>query len=156
MTLPTQNKNPPLRLLMAFQQAYPGLNPAYIMQAPGREMWVAASVERAEAFTIYSYDLEGRTSFDWRSAKLKRTLLNRPLPRWARYPSGVVVKLCLEQMDIAGFDAVVISDEAPGPRYDYSLGVMFAALMYVLNDRPYVENDLLAIVDSVRREYVEG
>ena len=156
VTLPAQGTNPPLRLLAAFQQIYPALAPTYIVQAPGRDMWVAASVAQTSAFTIHVPDLNGHTSFSRRSARSHRTLLKRPLPRWARYPAGVVIALSDSGMDIDGIDTVVVSEEPPGPRYDYALGMTFVALIHSLHDRPYNSNSLLDIVEKVRREYVEG
>src|SRR3990172_3911763 len=36
--------NPPLRLLAAFQDTYPDQTPKRIVQAPGRDMWLAADL----------------------------------------------------------------------------------------------------------------
>ena len=147
--------DPPLRLLATFHEIYPALEPTYIIQAPGRELWVAAAVSEAEAFTIHAPDLEGRVSFSWRTAKNKRTLLNRPLPSWARYPAGVILRLCADGLDADGVEAVVLGAERLGPRYDYSLGIAFAALLHTLHDQPYTADSLLDVVEKVRREYVE-
>ena len=156
MTLPVQGADPPLRLLAAFQQIYPALVPTHIVQAPGRDMWVAASVAQTNAFTIHVPDMNGHTSFSRRTAKNHRTLLKRPLPRWARYPAGVVIALSASGLDVDGIDTVVVSEESPGPRYDYALGMTFAALIHSLHGQSYDSDSLLEIVEKVRREYVEG
>lgn len=148
--------NPPLRLLAAFQQTYPKFAvPTYVVQPPGREMWVAASLEEADEFTIHAPDFEARTAFNWRSAKSKQTVLKRPLPGWARYPAGVIYTLCADGLDVDGFHAIVVGDESKGLRYDYSLGLTFAALLYTIHDKPYTRESLMDIVDRVRRDYVE-
>jgi galactokinase len=144
-----------VRLLATFQGVYPARQPEYIVQSPGREMWVAASVQEATDFTIHLPDHGGRTSFSWRSAKFKRTLLNRPLPRWAHYPAGVIFTLCAEGLDTAGINAVVVGEEPSGPRYDYGLGMAFATLWYALHDLPYTHDSLQEIVERVRRTYIE-
>jgi hypothetical protein len=154
LTLPP-GTNPPLRLLSVFNTVHPGVMPAYIVQASGREMWVAA-VEDAESFTIHAPDLDHRTQFTWRTARRKQTVLRRPLPSWARYPAGVVVNLCQNGMDLDGLSAVVVGGEALGPRYDYSLGVAFATLWHEIHEREYDPDALIAIVERVRTEYIEA
>lgn len=155
MNVPHSGSDPPLRLLAAFTERYPGMQPGYVVQAAGREMWVAATIGDATAFTLHAPDLEGRASFDWRSAKNQRTLLRRPLPSWARYPAGVIVHLCANGLDLPGLDAVVVGTEASGPRYDFSLGVAFATLWYEIYELDYAPADMVDIVDHVRREYVK-
>lgn len=156
MNSPIEQTNPPLRLLAAFQAIYPGQIPALIVQAPGREMWVAALMSDSQGFTIHAPDLEARTHFDWRSAKFKRTVLNRPLPGWARYSAGVIHTLCAEGMDLAGLEAVAVGEEPSGPRYDYALGMAFAALWHTLHQRAYDQNSLLDLMERVRRTYMES
>ena len=154
MALPAQNMNPPLRLLAAFQERYPSLTPSYVIQAPGREMWVAASIEQAEAFSIHVLDTGAHTTFNRRTAKVFRTLLKRPLPRWARYPAGVILALSDAGLDVDGVSAVIVGEESRGPRYDYALGMTIAALVYTVNDQPFDTDDLLEIMDKVRKDYV--
>jgi hypothetical protein len=119
-------------------------------------MWVAASVAQTNAFTIHVPDMSGHTSFNRRTARSYRTVLKRPLPRWARYPAGVVIALSNCGLVVNGIDAVVVSEESPGPRYEYALGMTFAALIHSLHSQPYDSDSLLEIVEKVRREYVEG
>jgi galactokinase len=118
-------------------------------------MWLAAAVVQNEAFNIHMPDLGGRASFSWRTAKFKRTLLNRPLPNWARYPAGVIVTLCADGLDVEGIDVVAVGEEPSGPRFDYALGMAFAALWHTLHERPYTAESLLEIVERVRRTYIE-
>jgi galactokinase len=154
--LPPTNTNPPLRLLSAFSAAYPKTSPDYIIQATGREMWIAATTQGSTAFTLHAPDLGHTTRFDWRSAKGKRTLLKRPLPSWARYPAGVIVHLCAAGMDLPGIDAVAVGMEPPGPRYNFSLGIAFATLWYEIHARDYSDDSIKTIVEQVRREYIEA
>lgn len=149
--------NPPLRLLAAFQDVFPGATPDHIVQAPGREMWVAAVMRDHDEFTLHAPDAgSGRAVFNWRSAKLKRTILNRPLPRWARYPAGVIMTLCASGLDTVGFDAVVAGEEPEGPRYDYGMGMAVAALLYTIHQKAYTADSLLEVVEQVRRDYIGG
>ena len=148
--------DPPLRLLVAFHQTFPALSPEWIVQPPGREMWIAAVRHDREQYTLAAPDLEGSTTFSLRSARARRTVLNRPLPDWARYPAGVMVALSHNGLDVAGIDAMIVGEEPPGPRYHFSLGVAVAALWHEFYQRPYTADSLVAIVDQVRREYVEA
>lgn len=148
------NPDPPLRLLMAFHNAFEGVSPTHILQAPGREMWVAAHVD-GEEFHLHAPDLDGRTVFTWRSAKNKRTNLNRPLPKWARFPAGVIVRLCAAGMDVSGVQVVVAGDEA-GMRYNYAVAIAIAALWHQIHEREYTTDSLIEIVEKVRRDYMEA
>ena len=148
-----KTNDPPLRLLMNFHQAFAGAQPDHILQAPGREMWVAASVDH-EAFTIHAPDLDGRTTFNRQTAKQKRTVLNRPLPRWARYPAGVILQLGMDGLDLQGINAVVVGHETD-VRYEYAMGVTFAALVHYIYQQPIQHNDLIDIVERARRDYID-
>lgn len=156
LSIPSSNgTNPPLRLLAAYQGAYPNSMPEYIVQAPEREMWIAGNTTTTGYFTIHSADFKRNTQFTWRSAKHKQTHLGRPLPAWARYPAGVIVHLCAAGMDIQGIDAVVLGTEAKGPRYDFSMGLAFATLWHEITQQPYDVETLIQLVDNIRRTYVE-
>lgn len=148
--------DPPIRLLSAFQDAFPESAPAHIIQAPGREMWIAASDTYPDAFSIHAPDLTARTSFNWRTAKFKQTVLKRPLPQWARYPAGVVVDLCARNLDVTGFEAVVVGEETHGPRYDYALGMTVAALLHAIHQREYSAQSLIDILERVHKDYING
>ncbi len=155
LSIPSSNgTNPPLRLLAAFQMAYPGNMPGYIIQAAGREMWVAATLTDDAHFSIHATDLKRHARFTWQSAKVKQTHLRRPLPAWARYPAGVILKLCAEHADLPGLNAVIVGAEAHGPRYDFSMGIALATLWQEIHTTPYTEEELVHLVDRVRRDYV--
>lgn len=145
----------PMQLLMAFQENYPALLPERILQAPGREMWVAALFNDSAAFTLHAADLDARVSFTYRSAKLMQTVHQRPLPRWARYPAGVLLLLREKGMELTGLEAVVAGAEPPGPRYEHAVGIVIAALWHQVHDRPYTPESLLELVERTRREFIE-
>ncbi len=148
--------DPPMRLFLAFQQSYPDAAPEWIMQAPGRDMWVAAAAQPGDQIMLALADDELRTTFSFRSAKLKQTVMQRPLPTWARYPAGVIVALREAGLESGGLCVVLAGDEPPGPRHDHALGVALAALWHELCGQPYSAESLLEIVEQVRRKYVEA
>ena len=117
-------------------------------------MWAAARFNGTVDYAIHAVDLGAQTTFSYQSAKVKQTIRRRPLPGWARYIAGVGVML--NDLDMPGIDAVVCGNEPPGPRYDFALGVVFAALWYEINARPCEPRDLYDIAEQVRREYIEG
>lgn len=147
--------DPPIRLLSTFQACYPAQSPDIMLKAPGREMWIAARITGDGAFTLIAPDVSGRVTFDQRSARQKRTGQGRPLPRWSRYPAGVVVFMTGMQMDVPGFVAVLLGDEPQGPRYEHALGIALAALWYAYNGIPYDDAQVLEIVERTRRDYVD-
>jgi galactokinase len=144
-----------MRLLMSFQQHFPALTPDWILQAPGRDMWVAATFIDNPTFSIAVADLDARATFSYRSAKTRTTALNRPLPGWARYPAGVLLALRDEGLEATGLQAALAGGEPRGPRYDHSLGIAIAALWCQVHQRPYTIEGLVELVERVRREYVE-
>lgn len=151
--LPVRVSNPPVRLLTAFQEAHPGQSPSFIVQAPGRDIWAAATVGSGGLFRLQAPDLRGRAVFSRRSAKSGRTVLRRPLPYWARYPAGVVADLCGGPLEVSGFQAVALGQEAQGPRYLFSLGLVVAALLHEISGEPYSGEELIEVVERVRRDY---
>ncbi|MBZ0291062.1 MAG: hypothetical protein K8L99_00695, partial [Anaerolineae bacterium] len=123
--------DPPMRLLLGFQQNFPNHTADWVVQVPGREMWVAASLHLQPDFTLLLADSGQRTNFNLRSAKLKTTVLQRPLPLWARYPAGVLLALRDNGLSLnGGMQAALAGEEPVGPRYDYALGMAVAALCY--------------------------
>ena len=148
--------NPPVRLLAAFQDTYPDQTPERIVEAPGRDMWVAADLSGDHVFTLIAPDFKSHTSFTWQGAKTRRTVLNRPLPSWARYPAGVILTLGGDGLDTSGVNAVFVGEEPSGPRYDYAVGMAMAALVHELNGTPYTAESLIEVVDRVRRDYIES
>jgi galactokinase len=156
MDLFTHASNPPLRLLVAFQEVFPALSPDWMVQVPQRDMWLAAVPHQRDEFRVIVPDLQADTTFSLRSAKARRTVLNRPLPIWARYPAGVIVMLCHNGLDSTGADAIIVGEEPAGPRYHHALGMAVAALLYELHAKPYTAESLMGIVEQVRREYIEA
>jgi galactokinase len=151
-----EKPNPPLRLLAAFQQLYPDVPPMWIVQAPGRETWIAAA-PAPDGYTLSSADLSGRAAFNRRSALFKRSITQRPLPKWMRYASGVVVALCDAGFEVGGLRAVTCSeDRSFGPRHDHAVGMAVAALLHEMTEQPYTPEGILELVERVRRSYVEG
>lgn len=157
LSIPSNNGiNPPLRLLSAFQSHYVGKMPEYIVQATGREMWVAAITDQTPRFDIYAADLNRQARFTRRSARAKQTHIRRPLPAWARYPAGVIARLCDDGLHLNGVQAVVVGAEAHGPRYDFSMGLAFATLWHEVHGADYDEERLIALVEAVRRDYIDA
>ncbi len=148
--------NPPVMLLAAFSDAFPDLAVQWIIRAPGREMWIAAARAEDESFTLAAPELEVRTTFNLQSAKQKLTVLRRPLPRWAHYPAGVTLLLSRDGLDVIGLQMVIMGEEPPGPRFDYGVGLAFAALWHELYEMPYTIDSLIDLVDRARREYVDA
>lgn len=150
--------DPPLRLLAKYHELYPNSPPTVVFQAPGREMWIAARANDREQHALRSleYNDAAPTTFSLQSAKMRRTMLQRPLPRWVRYPAGVIVILSAMGFDVPGLNAIVCGNEARGPRYEYGLGILFAALCHEMNNCHYHTATLIEVVDTVQREYLEG
>lgn len=152
------NPNPPLHLLAAFQQSYPNNTPTWVIQAPGRETWLAAiPASEIDGYTLISANHNSQTRFSRRSAKFKQTINQRPLPNWSRYAAGVVLALGDAGLEVEGICAVSSSeDNSFGPRHDHALGMAFAALWYEILSLPYTPEQVLDLVERVRRSYVEG
>jgi len=148
--------DPPVRLLAAFQQAFPNLSPEWIVRAPGRDTWIAAVKTGTHELTVYAPDLDAKTTFSLQSARVRKTVMQRPLPKWAYYPAGVTLMLDNSGLDMVGVSLAVIADETPGPQFDYGLGIAFATLWHEIHEEPYTIDQLIDVVDLARREYVES
>ena len=148
--------NPPLRLLAAFQLTYPSQRANWIIDAPERDMWVGASIYDSGQFSATVPDLEATTTFRVKSARIKRTADNTPLPLWAYYLAGVSVILSNEGLTCPGADMVLAGEEPSGPRYEYSMGMAFAALWYQYNARPFNQTILIEVLEQVRRDYIDS
>lgn len=147
--------NPPLRLLAATHDLLQ-TSPEYLVAVPGREMWAAAIQQERHAYTLIVPDLDARTTFDNRSAKRKQTTRNRPLPRWARYPAGALLLLNAEQLTLPGVKVVIIGHEPLGPRYEYTLGMVFMALLFDHNEQDYDAQRLVRLMEQVQRDYLDS
>lgn len=156
--------NPPLRLIAAFDRLFPAQTPTWVVQTPGHDAWIAAAPADDTAFTYTlgctGHDAPastvGRAVLTWQSAYHKRTVYQRPLPYWARYPAGVIVDLCAAGMDTPNLHAVLLGEETSRPRYEYGLGMVVAALWHEMHGQPYSQDILREVVDRVRREYIGG
>lgn len=146
--------SPPVLLLAAFHDAFPDQAIEWVIRAPGRDMWIAAARSGDDRFTIAAPDQDGRVTFNLQSAKLKQTVMKRPLPRWARYPAGVTLLLARDGLDVVGLNLVFMGGEPSGPRFDYAVGISFAALWHELYGLTISIDQLIDIVDRTRREYV--
>ncbi|MDX2161031.1 MAG: hypothetical protein SF162_06870 [bacterium] len=146
----------PLSLLTQFQQRYPDKEMELVLQAPGRDLWIMAAHAASGRIALDCVELKARTTFTLWSARHKRTVLHRPLPKWARYAAGVAVRMSESDLILPGLYAVVSGDEPPGPRYEHTLGVLFAAVIHTLHDQPFTHARLIDITDKARREYVEA
>ncbi len=149
--------NPPLRLLAEFAQRYPDTEPSWLIKAPGRDVWVAAQTDdQRRHHTVCAPDCDvSQIRFDYRSARLRQTLHRRPLPRWSRYPAGVLVALAAQgELAFPGVSAVIIGEEPLGPRYEYGLGLAFAAFWFTVNNRLFDADALQVIVERVQRSYI--
>ena len=155
MDNPFATPDPPVRLLAAFQQTFPDEELVWLVRAPGRDTWIAASRSGGETFTVAIPDMDAKTTFSLQSARVRRTVLQRPLPRWARYPAGVTLTVDNEGLDVTGLNMVVMASEPPGPQYDYGIGIAFAALWHEVGGQAYTMDRLIEIVDKARRDYVE-
>ena len=142
----------PLSQLAPVEPVLTTPTPHVIVQAPDRRMWAAASLNGTAHFRIYTAESSARTIFSYQSAKRKQTIYRQPLPRWARYIAGISV--LLDVPDMPGIDAVACGDEPAGPRYEYALGILFAALWYEINMQSCSPIQLQEIAERVRRDYV--
>jgi len=151
----TTPPNPPLRLLATFQLTYPSQRANWVMSAPERDMWVGASIYESGQFSVTVPDLDDNIVFRVKSARIKRTADNGALPKWAHYLAGVAVILSNKGMSFPGGDMVIAGDEPAGPRYEYSMGMAFAALWYQYNAKQFDQKILVDLMEEVRRDYVE-
>ncbi len=145
----------PLRLLVQFQERYPETPPEIILQAPGRDLYVMATPNESGRIVLDSVELNARALFTTHSAAYKQTITRRPLPKWARYAAGVVLVCDDLGLSVNGLNAVVGGDEPTGPRYEYTLGVLLAALIHHTAGQIIPNSRLIELVDKARREYVE-
>jgi galactokinase len=145
----------PLRLLVQFQTRYPDTPPEIILQAPGRDLYVMATPTEKGRVILDSVELNARAVFSAHSAAYKQTITRRPLPKWARYAAGVLLICDDLGLGIHGMNAVIGGDEPTGPRYEYTLGVLMAALVHHAAGQNIANSRLFELADRARREYVE-
>jgi galactokinase len=126
------------------------------MAAPERNMWIGASIYDSGQFSVTVPDLEDSTVFRVKSARIKRTVENRPLPSWAYYLAGVAIILSNAGMTCPGADMVLAGEEPSGPRYEYSMGMAFAALWYQYNAKPFTQSILIELMEQIRHDYIDN
>lgn len=144
--------DPPLRLLAAYQSQMTQ-PPEQVLQVPEREMWIAAQFNDSGVHAYTAADLDSSTSFNPRTARKMRTIVQRPLPRWSRPVASVTAILSEEGLILPGIFAVLAGDEPAGPRYDHALAMAAAVLWLIANNRPIDSAELIAIVDRALRRY---
>ncbi len=142
--------DPPLRLLAAFFENFPGQTPEHILQVPEREMWGMATARDSGRFTIVAPDLGDEVSVTLESARNRQSAVNRPLPDWARFPVGVIATMAEAGFVLYGVDIALAGEEPSGPRYTYALGLATAALLHELAQQSYSADRLTALVERVR------
>ena len=155
MIFSTQS-DPPVHLLAGFARFLPEKTPELVLQAPGRALWAAVIRRTDDYFSMSSVEFDSRAAFSYQSAKVRRTVMRRPLPSWVRYGAGMLMLLSNEGLDASGFDAVVAGSENDDARYEYAVGLAFAAVYHTLSSTPYTEDKLVDLAERVRREYVQA
>lgn len=148
--------DPPVRLLAAFFNSFPGHTPDCLVKAPDRELWSMATRRETGRFTLVAPDLDGEVSLTTQSALNGQTAANRPLPGWARFPAGVLAALVQNSLPLSGADIAIAGDEPLGPRYDYALGLVVGAALLSLAGQPYTTDQLVGLVETARREAPTG
>jgi galactokinase len=150
--------NPPLRLLVKYQERFASGTPEVLFHLAERDLWIAGRFNDRAQFSCLSLEINPALApaFTVQSARQRKTVLGRPLPRWSRYPAGVIIVMSALGYDARGFDGIVCADEPPGPRYEYGLGLLYTALVHELNHLSYNHAILTEIVDHVQREYVDS
>lgn len=146
--------DPPLRLLAAFFEHFPGQTPEHLLQAPERDMWGMATPRDGGRFTIVAPDLEDEVSVTVESARHGQTAVRRPLPAWAAFPAGILATLAQMGLSLPGGDIAVVGEEPAGPRYTYALGLVVAALLYALAGQSYTAEELTGVIEQARRHSV--
>jgi galactokinase len=143
-----------VHLLAGFSHFHPHAAPELVLQAPGRDLWAAVARGADAEFSIASLEMDMLTRFTYQTAKQRQSVLRRPLPSWARYASGMLVLMRNQGVDVAGFDVVVAGNERSEARYEYAIGLAFAAVYHTFGGRPFSEAGLVDLAEHVRREYL--
>jgi hypothetical protein len=143
----------PIHLLANFAQAFPDSASEFTLRVPGRDLWVAGCRRRDRQFRIAPVDLGGRAALTYQSAKLRQTVMRRPLPAWAHYAAAMAIYLADKSIDCDGFNIVVAGDEGSSPRYIYALGAAFGVTYYHTAGIPCDEATLMHDLDHARRAY---
>jgi galactokinase len=143
----------PLRLLASFEQLT-RREPQQILAVPERAMWLAAEIVARPRYQVLVVDKNARFVFDLSSARRWQTLRQRPLPSYLRYLVGTVRLLQHQGYTLTGANVVLAGDEPSGIRYEDSLGMAWAVLVYTLHQHPYDAAQLSTLIEQVQREYL--
>jgi galactokinase len=155
MLVVPQNINPPLRLLAVIPK-HLHREADFIVQAPGRDLWLAGVKWAEPTVQVAVPEVSAKTHFDYHSARRKQTLMNRPLPGWSRYVAGAYLRLQEDGLNVPGLSVFAISDEPAGPGFAFGLGMAFVMAACLLTDYNINDMEIRLMVESIRREYVEG
>jgi hypothetical protein len=146
--------NPPLKLLTTFKQVYPGDDgPKWVLDVPGRELWLAAQPITRQKVTLVLPDLDARLMLNLSAARRNRTLTGHRIPHHLRYVPAMLRLLAHDGKGLPGLLVVIAGTEVPGPRYEHALGMALATLGCDLNACAYDDASLLALVERVEKEY---
>jgi hypothetical protein len=141
----------PIHLLANFAEAYPESTSEFTLHVPGRSLWVAGCRRRDRQFRLASVEMGSRTALTYQSAKMRQTVIRRPLPAWALYAAAMAVYLADKGVDCGGFNIVIAGTEGTTTRYTYAVGAAFGAAYYGTMGIPYSEATLMDDLDHARR-----
>jgi galactokinase len=141
----------PIHLLANFAEAFPESASEFTLQVPGRALWVAGCRRRDRQFRLASVGMGSRTALTYQSAKMRQTIMRRPLPAWALYAAAMAVYLADKGVDCGGFNIVIAGDEGSSSRYTYAIGAAFGAAYYQTAGISYNEATLMDDLDHARR-----
>ncbi|MCS6837026.1 MAG: hypothetical protein NZ750_13540 [Anaerolineae bacterium] len=141
--------DPPLRLLVAFQQVTDS-PPQWLVAVDGRAMWAAADCQAGRGCLLYAHDLGGKAHFDLRSARQQRTITGRPLPAWARLSAATALVLDEMSLLLPSLRLAMVGDEPVGARYSHALALGLVAICYAAQGVDAALPQLLAVVGQVR------
>lgn len=152
----TRSSSPPLRLLTTFQLTYPSQRANWVLSVPDRDMWVGASIYDSDQFAVTVPDLDASVLFQVQTVRQKQDITLAMLPSWAHYLAGVAVNLSDKGFRFPCGDMVIAGDEPIGPRYEYSMGMVFGALWYQYNAQPYTQAILIDLMEQIRHDYIDA
>ncbi|XWX03712.1 hypothetical protein VZO05_14490 [Aggregatilineales bacterium SYSU G02658] len=149
MTNDPNNINPPLRLLVAFE-ALTQQPPEVMMGVAGREVWLAGVWGHHERWQVHVPDWEAQVIFNAASIAKRQNAAGRLLPPWARPLIAAWQMLdSAHHLPSEGARFVIVADDPPGPRYEFSVGLAFAAACYARSSGSVPPTS--ALIDALER-----
>ncbi len=140
----TPDLKPPRRLIDAFKDAFK-TRPDFLVRVPGRVnlvgahvdyndgwvlpaaisryVWAAAKALPTRCMSIRAVDLNEDTAFRLTELDTRRSLLGRPLPRWAEYAAGVAWSLQEAGLATPGVQLAISGDVPVGAGMSSSAAV---------------------------------